>query len=70
MNKKVLFIATFMTVMLSLSLTSCDKESIISKTDLPIEITSYITTHFPNNNIIQVIKDRDGLIKTYDIILS
>ena len=38
--------------------------------ELPSEITSWITTHFPTNTITQVIKDKDGFTKTYDIILS
>jgi hypothetical protein len=51
-------------------LTSCDKEEIISSSNLPSEISSYISTHFPNNTITQVIKDRDGITKTYDVLLS
>jgi hypothetical protein len=51
-------------------LTSCEREKIISSSDLPSEITSYISTHFPNNVIIQVVLERDGLTKTYDILLS
>lgn len=59
-----------MATALAFTLTSCDKEEVIPSTDLPSEITSYISTHFPNNSIVQVIKDRDGLTKTYDILLS
>lgn len=59
-----------MATVLAFTLTSCDKEEIIPSTDLPSEVTSYISTHFPNNTIVQVIKDIDGLTKTYDILLS
>ncbi len=59
-----------MATALAFTLTSCDREEVIPSTDLPSEITSYISTHFPNNSIVQVIKDRDGLTKTYDILLS
>lgn len=59
-----------MATVLSLTFTSCDKEEVIPTSDLPSEIKSYITTHFPNNTIVQVINDRDGLTKTYDILLS
>ncbi len=59
-----------MATALAFTLTSCDKEKVIPSTDLPSEITSYISTHFPNNSIVQAIKDRDGLTKTYDILLS
>ena len=59
-----------MATALAFTLTSCDKEEVIPSADLPSEITSYISTHFSNNSIVQVIKDRDGLTKTYDILLS
>lgn len=59
-----------MATALAFTLTSCDNEKVIPSTDLPSEITSYISTHFPNNSIVQAIKDRDGLTKTYDILLS
>lgn len=61
---------SLMATVLAFTLTSCDKEEIIPSTDLPSEVTSYISTHFPNNTIVQVIKDIDGLTKTYDILLS
>lgn len=70
MNKKKLIKNSLMATALAFTLTSCDKEEVIPSTDLPSEITSYISTHFPNNSIVQVIKDRDGLTKTYDILLS
>ena len=59
-----------MATVIAFTLTSYDKKEVIPSTDLPSEITSYISTHFPNNSIVQVIKDRDGLTKTYDILLS
>ncbi|WP_107039796.1 PepSY-like domain-containing protein [Brumimicrobium mesophilum] len=51
-------------------LTSCNKEEIIGSGDLPSEISEYVTTHFPNNVIIQSIEDKDGFTKTYDVILE
>ncbi len=70
MNKKVLIKNSLMATALAFTLTSCDKEEVIPSSDLPSEITSYVSTHFPNNTIVQVINDRDGLSKTYDILLS
>jgi len=70
MNKKSLIKKSLIATAIVFSLSSCDKEEIILSSDLPSEITSYISTHFPNNTITQVIKDRDGLAKTYDILLS
>lgn len=51
-------------------LISCEKEKAISLSDTPSEITSYINTHFPENSIIQTIKDTDGFELTYDITLN
>jgi len=70
MDKNILIRTSLMATALAFTLTSCDKEKIIPTSDLPSEITSYISTHFPNNTTVQVIKDRDGLTKTYDILLS
>lgn len=64
--KNLLAILILLTVLLS----SCEKENIIPSSDLPSEITTYITTHFPNNSIVQVIEDKDGFTKTYDVTLS
>lgn len=57
-------------IIIAISLVGCDKETLISNEDLPNEIKSYITTHFPNQSILQVVRDRDGFIKAYDIILD
>lgn len=73
MNKKSYLKTFFMTTAFIFSLallTSCDKEEIITSSDLSSEITSYISTHFPKNTILQVIKDRDGLTKSYEVFLS
>lgn len=49
---------------------SCDKEKSISVDDTPSEIKSYIQNHFPDEPILQVIKDKDGLVLTYDVLLE
>lgn len=51
-------------------LVGCEKETIILANNLPAEIQSYLSTHFPSNEVIQIIKDRDGLSLTYDVILQ
>lgn len=64
------FIKTiFASVTLFLTI-SCEKEIITPSDDLPVEISTYLTIHFPKNTIVQVIKDLDGLTKTNDILLS
>jgi len=54
----------------SLSFSGCDKESIVSASDLPSQIQDYVTAHFPNNNILQVTKDREGFKHNYELILD
>ncbi len=51
-------------------LTSCDKETVLADNNIPSEIKSYVSTHFPTNTIVQAIKDKDGLSKSYDVILD
>ncbi|HRP55056.1 PepSY-like domain-containing protein [Agriterribacter sp.] len=61
--KLILILAIF-------ALAGCEKETVIKENDLPAEIKTFITTHFPANPIIQSVKDRDGLELTYDVILE
>ena len=63
--KKLLTILILLT-----AFTSCEKENLISPSELPQEIRSYLSTHFPNKAIVQSIIDQDGFIKTYDLILE
>ncbi len=69
MNKKFLIKILLVTAIV-FSLTACDKEVVMSPSDIPGKITSYVSTHFPDNTIIQAIKDIDGFTKTYEILLS
>lgn len=66
MNKLILASAT----MLSLSLLSCDKETVMTEGDVPSSIKTYITTHFASHNVLQYLKDKEGTKLTYDITLS
>lgn len=70
MNRKSLIKISLITTAFLFSLTSCEKEKILTISELPTEITAYVSTHFPNNTITQAIMERDGLSKTYDILLS
>lgn len=70
MNKKTILQTLLMAIALVFTMTSCEKEKVISSSKLPSEISSYISTHFPNNKIVQVIKERDGFQKSYEVILS
>ncbi len=59
-----------LTIAFGLTLTHCDQESTISPDNLPSEIDSYISTHFPENSVLQAKKDKEGLKSTYEIRLS
>lgn len=65
--KKLIFVFAIIS---SVILTSCDKETVLAANDVPTAITTYVSTHFPSNKILQTIKDRDGLTKSYDVILE
>ena len=70
MNNRSLLKSALVAVALLVSLISCAKEEVIPVSLLPVEIKTYISTHFPSNTIVQVVKDLDGLTKTYDVMLS
>ncbi len=62
---------SIITLILAIALfSSCDKEEIISTDKLPAEITAYLSTHFPDNPVIQSMIERDDLTKTYEVILQ
>ncbi|MFA5650066.1 MAG: PepSY-like domain-containing protein [Proteiniphilum sp.] len=51
-------------------LIGCDQEKVLTASEIPSEITEYVSTHFPNNNLLQAVEDRDGFTRTYDVVLS
>lgn len=65
--KKLIFVFAIIS---SLAFTSCDKETVLSENEVPAAITTFVTTHFPSNKVLQTIKDKDGLTKSYDVILE
>ena len=67
--KKINF-AIIAAVLAAFTFAGCEKETPVQENDLPNEIRTFITTHFPANKIIQSVKDRDGLEVTYDVILD
>lgn len=68
--KRSLLFGRMMFIGTVFSLTSCDKEAIINTSDLPNEISTYIAIHFPDNGIMMSVKEREGLLKGYDIWLT
>lgn len=46
------------------------QDQVISDSELPKEIKSYLVTHFPKNAIIQASVDKDAFSKSYDVTLE
>ncbi|KAA9354915.1 MULTISPECIES: PepSY-like domain-containing protein [Larkinella] len=51
-------------------LTACDQEKNVTPEALPQNAQNFIRTHFPQETILQVVKERDGLTTGFDVILS
>lgn len=64
------FRSIFLLTLVATFLSACNDEEVIPSSELPSSIKNYISTHFPSNEIIQVVKDRDGFSKSYDVILA
>lgn len=67
--KKVFYSVVSVAVML-IMFTACDKESVIAADGLPKDAQLFIAQHFPDQEIIQVVKERDDLKTGYDVYLS
>lgn len=74
MNTKKLLkstlVRTSLILTLMIALVSCDQEKVMSASEYPSEITSYVATHFPNNSILQIVKESEGISKKYEVLLS
>lgn len=70
MNTTKFFKNIFLLAVVATFLVACSDEEIVPSSELPSSIKSYISTHFPTNEIIQVVKDREGFSKSYDVILA
>lgn len=66
-NKAIICIIS---LCLSLTISSCAQDKIISKENLPNEIKTFISIHFAKTNIAQAIEDNEIFSKTYEIILK
>lgn len=66
--KKTMFMMPLLSAFLVFS--ACDKERVVNADALPKEAQTYISQHFPDYEILQVVKERDDLKTTYDVYLS
>ncbi|GAB3260064.1 hypothetical protein GCM10027347_24110 [Larkinella harenae] len=49
---------------------ACDQEKVVAEEALPQNAQTFIQTHFPQETIVRVVRDRDGLNTSFDVILS
>lgn len=50
--------------------TGCDKDKVLPSSEIPEEISNYVSTHFPDNKIQQATKEKDDFVVTYDVLLE
>jgi len=67
--KKVIY-SVFSFAIVLMTFTACDKERVVSADGLPKDAQLFIAQHFPDHEILQVVKERDDLKTTYDVYLS
>lgn len=51
-------------------LASCEKETILPEHNLPGEIVTFVNTHFPENPVVQAVKEKDDFELSYKVILN
>jgi len=67
MKKAIFFAAIFGFLTM---LVSCEKEEVISETNLPASSQEFIKTHFPGVTVTRIVKDTEGLGIDYTVYLS
>lgn len=65
--KGSMFLLVFFTIFI---LASCDKDEVIAEAELPTKARDFVTTHFPEQTISQVVKDKDGKSVSFDVVLD
>ena len=57
-------------LMILLAVSGCDNEKVVDETNLPPQATEFIEAHFPDVSIARVVRDRDDLLTSFDVILD
>lgn len=60
----------FLLLFFSITFLSCAQDRVITKEALPVEIKTFISTHFTNTDVAQVTEDNELFSKTYEVILK
>jgi hypothetical protein len=66
--KKIKFYITFFAV--ATLFVACEEEKFIQENKLPAVSKTFIETHFPNEEITTIVKERDGLSVDYTVYLA
>lgn len=51
-------------------LSACDKDEVIAEAELPASARDFVATHFPEQTISQVVKDKDRKSVSFDVVLD
>lgn len=65
--KKLMYVVLLMSTWF---IPACESQKVLAENDIPSAITTYVNTHFPSARILQAVKDKEGLSKSYDVILE
>jgi len=57
-------------VLILLAVSGCDNEKVVDETNLPPQASEFIEAHFPTAKISRVVRDRDDLQTSFDVILD
>lgn len=49
---------------------ACNEDKLVTEQDLPADAKSFLNDHFVNIDIVQVVKDREGLFNEYEVYLK
>lgn len=52
------------------TLVSCEEDTLLTEKETPQEIQTYVSTHFPENAIIETVKEEEHGTTTYDVLLE
>lgn len=61
---------SLLVIMLFMSSISFAQDKVIPENELPKEIKTYLSTHFPDNAVLQAMVDKEVFSKSYEVILQ
>jgi hypothetical protein len=70
MFSKSIFFKLTLVLSIGALLSSCEKEEVLPISEVPGEISSYVTVHFPDEEIVQASREFDDLKKVYEVYLT